>query len=381
VAAQQSFVHGRVNHVIVDEAQEAPDVVLGMFSINSTTAVVLFDSGASHSIISDSYVERHNIPVAMLKCCMIVSSPGRDMPARQVCPKVNIILRGVEFNTNLIVLVSMGIDVILGMDWMSKKKALIDCANKLVKLTTEDGQEIDYIAELLITHKGTINQIKLNQLEAEQNHDMRVVDEYPDVFLEELPGMPLDRDIKFVIELLPSTAPICKSPYRMSTPQPMELKDHIRELEGKGYIHPSSLPWGAPVIFVPKKDDTQRLCVDYRALNEVSVKKRYPLRRIDDLFDQLCGACIFSKIDLRSRYHQLKIRESDIAKTSFISRYGLYEYTVMSFGLTNAPAYFMYLTNKVFMEFLDRFIVVFIDDILVYSNNEEEHMEHLRLIL
>jgi hypothetical protein len=135
------------------------------------------------------------------------------------------------------------------------------------------------------------------------------------------------------------------------------------------------------VIFVLKKDGTQRMCIDYRVLNAVIVKNKYPLPRIDDLFDQLRGACIFSKIDLWSGYHQLKIRESDIPKMVFISRYGLYEYTVMSFGLTNALAYFLYLMNKVFMEYLDKFVVVFIDDILVYSKDEEEHAEHLRLIL
>jgi hypothetical protein len=128
------------------------------------------------------------------------------------------------------------------------------------------------------------------------------------------------------------------------------------------------------VIFVPKKDGTQKLCMDYRALNEVTVKNKYPLPRIDDLFDQLHGACVFSKIDFRSGYHQLKIRGCDIPKTAFILRYGLYEYTVMSFGLTNALSYFMYLMNKVFMEYLDKFVMVFIDDILVYSRGEEEHL-------
>jgi hypothetical protein len=210
---------------------------------------------------------------------------------------------------------------------------------------------------------------------------VQVVNEYPHVFPNELAGMPPDHDIEFIIELLPGTAPIYKSPYRMSTPQLMELKDHIYELEGKGYICPSSSPWGAPVIFVPKKDATQRLCIDYRALNEVTIKMKYPLPRIDDLFDQLRGACIFSKIDLWSSYHPLKIRESDMPKTVFITQYGLYEYTVMPFGLTNALAYFMHLMNKVFMEYLDKFIVVFIDNILLYSKNEEEHTEHLHMVL
>jgi hypothetical protein len=184
-----------------------------------------------------------------------------------------------------------------------------------------------------------------------------------------------------VIELKPGNAPIYKTPFRMTTPELAELKEHIKELLEKGFICPSSSPWGAPVIFVLKKDGTQRLCVDYRALNEVTVKNKYLLPRIDDLFDQLHGVCVFSKIDLRLGYHQLKVRECDIPKTTFVSTYGLYEFTVISFGLTNAPAYFMYMMKKVFMEYLDKFIVVFIDDILVCSRSEEEHEGHLHLVL
>jgi hypothetical protein len=208
-----------------------------------------------------------------------------------------------------------------------------------------------------------------------------MVNEFSDVFPEELLGMPPDRDIEFVIELKPGTSPIYKTPYRMGTPELAELKEHIKELLEKGFIHPNSSSWGAPVIFVPKKDGTQRLCVDYHALNEVTIKNKYQLSRIDDLFDQLHGACVFSKIDLQSGYHQLKIRECDILKTAFVSRYGLYDYMVISFRLTNAPTYFMYLMKKVFMKYLDKFIVVFIDDILVYSRSEEGHEEHLRLAL
>jgi hypothetical protein len=221
----------------------------------------------------------------------------------------------------------------------------------------------------------------MNQLNKDANQPERVVDDFPDVFPDDLPGMPPDRDIEFIIDLLPGTAPIAKRPYRMGVDELEELKKQLKELQDKGFIRPSSSPWGAPVIFVDKKDGTQRMCVDYRSLNEVTIKNKYPLPRIDDLFDQLRGACVFSKVDLRSGYHQLKIRRSDIPKTAFTTRYGLYEYTVMSFGLTNAPAYFMYLMNKVFMEYLDKFVVVFIDDILVFSKNEEEHAEHLRLVL
>jgi hypothetical protein len=180
-----------------------------------------------------------------------------------------------------------------------------------------------------------------------------------------------DRDIEFMIELKPGTALIYKTPFRMTTPELANLKEHIRELLKKGFIRPSSSSWGAPVNFAPKKDGTLRLCVDYHALNEVTIKNKYPLPRIDDLFDQLSGVCVFSNIDLRSGYHQLKVQECDILKTAFISRYGMYKFIVMSFELTNAPAYFMYMMNKVFMEYLDKFVVVFIDDILVYSRSEE----------
>jgi hypothetical protein len=161
-----------------------------------------------------------------------------------------------------------------------------------------------------------------------------------------------------------------------------ELKKQLQELLKKGLIRPSSSEWGCPALFVKKKkDNSLRMCVDYRPLNVVTVKNKYPLPRIDILFDQLSKAKVFSKIDLRSGYHQIKIRPQDVPKIAFYTRYGLYEYLVMSFGLTNAPAYFMYLMNSVFMPELDKFVIVFIDDILIYSENEEDHAEHLRIVL
>jgi hypothetical protein len=198
------------------------------------------------------------------------------------------------------------------------------------------------------------------------------------MFPKDLPGMPPERKVEFAIELLPGTAPIFKRAYRISGPELVELKKQIDELSEKGYIRPSTSPWAAPVLFVEKKDGTKRMCIDYRALNKVTIKNKYPLPRIEDLFDQLRGASVFSKIDLRSGYHQLRIRPSDIPKTTFITKYGLYEFTVMSFGLTNAPAFFMNLMN---MDYLDKFVVVFIDDILIYSQSEEEHADHLRMVL
>ncbi|KAL5564996.1 hypothetical protein UlMin_028160 [Ulmus minor] len=162
---------------------------------------------------------------------------------------------------------------------------------------------------------------------------------------------------------------------------PAELKElqiQLQELLDKGFIRPSYSPWGAPVLFVKKKDGTLRMCIDYRELNKLTIKNKYPLPRIDDLFDQLKGAANFSKIDLSSGYHQLRIKDNDVPKTAFRTRYGHYEFLVMPFGLTNAPAAFMDLMNRVFAKYLDKFIIVFIDDILVYSKTPEEHEEHLR---
>jgi hypothetical protein len=193
--------------------------------------------------------------------------------------------------------------------------------------------------------------------------------------------MPPDRDIEFVIELQPGTAPISKRPYRMPSNELAKLKIQLQDLLDKGYIRPSASPWGCPALFVKKKDNSLRLCVDYRPLNAVTIKNKYPLPRIDILFDQLGGAKVFSKIDLHSGYHQIMIRSNDIPKIVFSTRYGLYEYLVISFGLTNAAAYFMYLMNFVFMQELDQFIVVFIDDILIYSKNLKDHAKHLHVVL
>ncbi|WVZ58395.1 LOW QUALITY PROTEIN: hypothetical protein U9M48_008672 [Paspalum notatum var. saurae] len=209
-----------------------------------------------------------------------------------------------------------------------------------------------------------------------------VVRDFRDVFPEELSGLPPDRDVEFSIDLVLGTAPISRRPYRMAPGELKELKMQLQEQLDKGFIRPSSSPWGCPALFVEKKEQgAKRLCVDYRPLNAVTVKNKYPLPHIDILFDQLAGARVFSKIDLRSGYYQIKIKEDDIPKTAFSTRYGLYEYLVMSFGLTNAPAFFMYMMNSVFMNELDKFVVVFIDDILIYSKNEEEHEEHLRIVL
>jgi len=203
--------------------------------------------------------------------------------------------------------------------------------------------------------------------------NIAVEKEYPMCFRMSYQAYPRDREIEFSINLFPGLDPISKAPYRMTPAEMKELKDQLQELLDSGFIRPSMSSWGAPVLFVKKKDGSMRLCIDYRELNKVTIKNRYPLPRIDDLFDQLQGASVFFKIDLRSGYYKLKIKPDDIPKTAFRTRYGHFEFLVMPFELTNTPAAFMDMMNKIFQPYLDRFVVVFIDDILVYSKNKKKH--------
>jgi hypothetical protein len=247
--------------------------------------------------------------------------------------------------TTLLILGLDSVDIILGTDWLSRHRAVIDIAARAIEIHSPTCGE----TTLYLPNQGCNRSCAFAMIESPVER-IPVVCEYPEVFSDELPGMPPDRDIEFAIELQPGTAPISKRPYRMPPAELAELKRQLQELLDKGFIRPSTSPWGCPALFVKKKDESLRLCVDYRPLNAVTIKNKYPLPRIDVLFDQLVGAKVFSKIDLRSGYHQIKIRASDIPKTTFSTRYGLYEYLVMSFGLTNAPAYFMYLMNLVFMQ-------------------------------
>ncbi|KAM0061895.1 putative nucleotidyltransferase, Ribonuclease H [Helianthus debilis subsp. tardiflorus] len=286
-------------------------------------------------------------------------------------------------------------DVILGMDWLSRHNVSIECQSrrilfgnpqhpKFIYQGTQPRKPLKIIsafkAQKFLSHRcvAFLASIKATSSNEPNIFDYPIVREFPDVFPEELPGLPPDREVEFTIDLIPGAEPISKAPYRMA---PLELKEQLQELLELGFIRPGVSPWGAPVLFVKKKDGSMRLCIDYRELNKITIRNRYPLPCIDDLFDQLQGAKCFSKIDLRSGYHQLKIKDSDIPKSAFRTRYGHYEFLVMPFRLTNAPAVFMDLMNRAFHEFLDKFIIVFIDDNLVYSKSKEEHEYHLRTVL
>ena len=209
-----------------------------------------------------------------------------------------------------------------------------------------------------------------------------LIEEYQDVFPEDLPkGLPPKRNIQHRIELELGSVPTSSGMYRMSAVELEELKKQLQDLTDHGFIRPSESPFGAPVLFVRKKDGTIRMCIDYRALNKITVKNKYPLPHIDELFDQTKGARYYSKIDLRSGYHQVRIAEEDVNKTAFRTRYGHFEFLVLPFGLTNAPATFMHLMQSIFRPWLDQFVIVFLDDILIYSQTIEEHEKHIRQVL
>jgi len=216
---------------------------------------------------------------------------------------------------------------------------------------------------------------------AEKINVIPVVEEYADVFLDEIPELPPSRDVDFTIDLIPGVGPMSMVPYRMAPAELAELKKQIEDLLEKKFIRPNASPWGAPILLVKKKDGSSRLCVDYRQLNKLTIKNKYPLPRIDDLLDQLRGATVFSKIDLRSGYHQILVKPEDMQKTAFRLRYGHYEYVVRSFGVTNAPAIFMDYMNRIFRPYLDQFVVVFIDDTLIYSESQDVNADHLRVVL
>ena len=203
-----------------------------------------------------------------------------------------------------------------------------------------------------------------------------VMREFEDVFPDEVPRLPPNKEVEFSIDLVPGTGPISMAPAEL-----VELKKQIEELMEKQFIQPNTSPWGVPVLLVKKKDGSSRLCVDYKQLNKMTIKNKYPLLRIDDLMDQLHGSSVFSKIDLRPGYHQILVKVDDVQKIAFRSRYGHYKYVVMPFGVTNVPAVFMDYMNKIFRPFLLTFVVVFIDDIRIYSKTREEHAKHLRLVL
>lgn len=383
----------------LEAAKDEADVALGTFLVNTLPAQILFDSGANYSFISHEFGRKLALPDVRLDNSLLVEvASGKFIPVSHRMKNILIDLNGNKFHEELLPIELNGFDIVLGMDWLSTNDAEILCKKKIVKVNPPGKDSFMVYGDKRRVNSGIISLMKARKCltkgctsylafvidakkEKKVMQNIPFVCDYPKVFPEDLPGLPPDRQVEFRIDLLPGTMPIAKAPYRLAPTEMKELMMQLQELLDKGFIRPSSSPWGAPVLFVKKKDGSMRMCIDYRELNKATIKNRYPLPRIDDLFYQLQGSNYFSKIDLRSGYHQLKVREEDIEKTAFRTRYGHYEFLVMSFGLTNAPAAFMDLMNRVCNPFLDKSVIVFIDDILIYSKSQEEHGRHLQEVL
>jgi hypothetical protein len=360
----------------MEDVPEGEKVLAGMFSLNRHPIVILFYSSATHNFISEACTKNYWLTVTHLSTPYMISTPGGKMVTQYLDKSTPLNLVGKVYKTCLIILDGQGIDVILRMSWMKEFKALLHIAARTVHLESPTHGSV-----VLQLPSPTSTTLALHHTTAQNLEDIPVAYKFPDVFPEDMPSMPPDQDVEFTIELQPGTATISTRSYKMTPKELAELKVQLKELLDKGYIRPSSSPWGYSALFVKKKDQSLRLCVDYRPLNVVISKNKYPLPCIDILFYQLASAKVFSKDDLRSGYHQIKIRPEGVPKTAFSTRYGLYEYLVISFGLTNAPTYFMYMMKFVFIPKLDKFIMVFINDILVYSKNEAEHEQHIWIVL
>ncbi|KAJ0870844.1 putative nucleotidyltransferase, Ribonuclease H [Helianthus annuus] len=356
---------GRVFNIEAREARQDPNVVTGTFPVNQRYASVLFDTGADFSFVSLEFKNMLGLAASKLDIPYSIElANGKLVEANEVIRGCVIELGEREFALDLLPVQLGSFDVVVGMDWLSSNKAKIVCHEKVVRIPTEDGETIVVHGEKRETPLRIISFLKarkclqkgcvaflahiVDKKAAEPKiEDIPVVREYPEVFPEDLPGLPPQRQVEFRIDLVPGAAPVAKAPYRLAPSEMQELSTQLQELLDKGFIPPSFSPWGAPVLFVKKKDGSFRMCIDYRELNKLTIKNRYPLPRIDDLFDQLQGSSFYSKIDLRSGYHQLRIQEESIPTTAFRTRYGHYEFLVMPFGLTNAPAVFMDLMNRV----------------------------------
>ncbi|GJT80091.1 putative reverse transcriptase domain-containing protein [Tanacetum coccineum] len=319
-------------------AHQDPNVVMGMFLLNQHLARVLFDSGVDKSFVSISLASMLNIPPITIDTFYNIEMADENLVSTNtVIQGATLTLLNQPFEIDLMPIKLGSFDVVIGMDWLSKYHARIICDEKVIHIPIKGETLIIRVME--------------KKSDEKRLEDIPVVREFLEVFPEDLPGLPPVRQVEFQIDLIPGTTPVARAPYRLAPSEMQELSNQLQELSDRGFIRPSTSPWGAPVLFVKRKTD----------LSECS--------------------SVYSKIDLRSGYHQLRVRDEDIPKTAFRTRYGHYEFQVMPFGLTNAPAVFMDLMNRVCKPYLDKFVIVFIDDILIYSRNKEEHANHLRIIL
>jgi len=359
---------------------------------------MMVDSGSTSDFISEVYVKQHKLPVKTYHDSKTVWLADGTQHVVREYTTCRISIGGLTESAELAIIPLVGYDVVLGVPWLQRHNPDINWTSYTISVNSCGEQyqlplvgnteppPVEVISALQLKREvrhGEELYLAIVRPSAEHVDDTKViqsgdasiiVNEFKDVFPDDLPSeLPPRRDVDHRIELEPGQQPPSRPTYRMSQPELDELNRQLTELMSKGHIQESKSPYGAPVLFVKKKDGTMRMCVDYRALNKITIKNKYPLPRIDELLDRLLGARYFSKIDLRSGYHQVRIADEDIHKTAFRTRYGHYEYLVMPFGLTNAPATFMHLMQQIFRPYLDDFVIVFLDDILIYSKTLDDH--------
>ncbi|KAA3471063.1 DNA/RNA polymerases superfamily protein [Gossypium australe] len=368
------------------EEASSQDMITSTFTLYDTNVIALIDPGSTHSYICMNLVSSKIFPVDFIEFVIRVSNPlGKYVLVDKVCKNCPLMHQDFCFPANLMLLPFDEFDVILGMDWLTMHNAI---NNKTIRIESDDLNSMPVVISSMLAQRfarkgceAYLTYVLDTKVTKRKIESISVVREFSNVFLEELPSLPPIREVEFGIELVLGTTSISIASYKMAPTELKELKAQLQELTDRGFSRLSFSHWGAPVLFVKKKDDMMRMYINYQQLNKVTIKNKYPLPRIDDLFDQLKGATVFLRIDLRSGYYQLRVKDSDVLKTAFRMGYGNYEFLVMAFGLRNAPAIFMDLMNWIFRPYLDRFIVVFIDDILIYSYDEPEHAEHLRIVL
>ncbi|KAI3827783.1 hypothetical protein L1987_01866 [Smallanthus sonchifolius] len=399
VNARQGGARGRAFNINANEAQANNEVVNGTFLVNSQYASILFDTGADKSFVSLNFEPLLAKTRSQLEKTFTVEvANGDSLTIESIIYDCSLELNEHTFPINLVPMPLGNFDIIIGMDWLSNHHAEVICFENCIRIPLPSGETLRVFGEkpckgiklmscttaqkyLRKKYVAFLAHIIQKDVKKKSIQDIPIIRDFPEVFPEDLSGLPPVRQVEFRIDLVPGANPVARALYRLAPSEMQELASQLQELSNKGFIRPSHSPWGAPFIFVKKKDGSFRICIDYRELNKLTIKNRYPLPRIDDLFDQLQGSTCFSKIDLRSDYHQLRVQEDDIPKTAFRARYGHYEFMVMPFGLTNAPAVFMDLMNRVCKPYLDKFVIVFIDEILIYSKTKADHEQHLRLVL
>ncbi|GKE47243.1 putative reverse transcriptase domain-containing protein, partial [Tanacetum coccineum] len=341
---QGNQARGRAFMLGAVEAHHDPNIMTGTFTLNNHFSTTLFDSGADYSFVSTTFIPLLGLEPSDLGFRYEIEiASGQLVEIDKVIKGCKLEIEGHVFDIDLITFGHRSFDVLVGMDWLSNYKAEIIFHEKVVRIALPDGKVLKVVGKRPEEKARLLMSVKASDKKQEE---IVVVRDFPKVFPDDLSGLPPIWEIEFWIELIHGATPVAKSPYRLA---PSELEE--------------------------------LMCIDYRELNNLTVKNHFPLPKINDLFDQLQGSQVFSKIDLRFGYHQLRVHEDDIPKSAFRTRYGHFEFIVMPFGLTNAPAVFMDLMNRVCRPYLDKFVIVFIDDILIYSKTQEEHVEHLRLVL